>query len=139
VPVFSGFAAISAPIVLDVAENGRSLGTSENQVILSPGHHELTLSNRALQYSTKQGVDIEPGEVHRIDLDPRGTVNINAQPWAEVWIDGRKVGETPLANLSVPLGAREIVFKHPQFGERRVTTTVVSGTAAAVSVDFSKQ
>jgi hypothetical protein len=138
-PIFSGFAAFSAPIVVDVAENGRSLGTSENPIMLSAGRHDLTISNRDLQYSAKESVDIEPGETKRVELDPRGTVNINAQPWAEVWIDGHKVGETPLANLSIPLGVREIVFKHPQFGERRVTTTVVSGTPAAVSVDFSKQ
>ena len=90
--------------------------------MLSPGHHELQLTNRDLHYAEKQGVDIEPGEVKHIELDPRGTVNINAQPWAEVWIDGKKMGETPLANLSIPLGVREIVFKHPQFGERKVVT-----------------
>ena len=67
-------------------------------------------------------MDIDPGEVKHLELDPRGTVNINAQPWAEVWIDGKKMGETPLANLSIPLGVREIVFKHPQFGERKVVT-----------------
>jgi hypothetical protein len=139
VPIFSGFAAISAPIVVDVSENGRPLGTSDNPIMLSPGHHELRLSNRELQFSSKEVVDIEPGETHRIELDPRGTININAQPWAEVWIDGKKVGETPLANLSIPLGSREIVFKHPQFGERKVMTNIVSGTAAAVSVDFTKQ
>jgi hypothetical protein len=139
VPVFSGFVAISAPFIVEVSENGRPLGTSENQVILTPGHHDLRLTNRDLRFSVKEVVDVEPGEVQRIELDPRGTVNINAQPWAEVWIDGKKVGETPLANLSVPLGAREIVFKHPQFGERRVTTTIISGTAAAVTMDFTKQ
>ena len=139
VPIFSGFAAISAPIVLEVSENGKSLGTSENQIMLSPGHHELQLANRDLHYTERQGVDIEPGEVKHLDVDPHGTVNINAQPWAEVWIDGKKLGETPLANVSIPLGAREIVFKHPQFGERKVIANVVAGTPAAVAIDFSKQ
>ena len=60
----------------------------------------------------------------RIPLDPRGTANINAAPWAEVWIDGEKAGETPMANISIRLGIRELVFKNPQFGERKVTTTV---------------
>jgi len=139
VPIFSGFAAISAPIVLEVSENGKSLGTTENQIMLSPGHHDLQVANRDLHYSTKQSVDIDPGEVKRLELDPRGTVNINAQPWAEVWIDGKKIGETPLANLSIPLGVREIVFKHPQFGERKVVTTVVADEPGAVAIDFSKQ
>lgn len=139
VPIFSGFVAVSSPILVDVSENGRSLGTSENQIMLTPGHHELRFSNKDLQYTDKHGVDIEPGEVQRVELDPHGTININAQPWAEVWIDGQKAGETPLANLPIPLGVREIVFKHPQFGERKMTTTVTGGTPAAVSVDFTKQ
>ena len=138
VSIFSGFAAISAPIVLDVSENGRGLGTSDNQVMLTPGRHDLLLTNKDLQYSTTATVDVEPGEVKQIKLDPRGSANINAQPWAEVWIDGAKVGETPLANLSLPLGSRDIVFRNPKFGERKVTATITAGAPATISIDFSK-
>ena len=31
------------------------------------------------------------------------------------------------------------LFKHPQYGERSVTTTIRGSTPAAVSVDFTKQ
>ena len=138
ISVFSGFAAISAPIVLDVSENGRGLGTTENHVMLTPGHHELHLTNKELQYSTTTTVDVEPGEVKQVKLDPKGAANINAQPWAEVWIDGAKVGETPLANLPLTLGSREIVFRNPQFGERKVMATITAGAAVNISVDLSK-
>ena len=30
---------------------------------------------------------------------PKGTVHLNATPWAEVWVDGEKVGDTPMGNL----------------------------------------
>jgi len=139
ISIFPGFAAISAPIVLDVTEGGRNLGTSDNQIILPPGKHELRLSNSALNFTSRETVEIVPGEVQRIQVDPKGIANINAQPWAEVWIDGTKAGETPLANLPITLGVREIVFRHPQFGERKVTVTIVSGTPATVSMDFTKQ
>jgi hypothetical protein len=65
-------------------------------------------------------------------------VNINAVPWAEVWTDGRRLGETPLANTKVALGVREFVFKHPQHGERRVTATVRGDAPTGVSVDFTR-
>ena len=32
---------------------------------------------------------------------PKGTIALNAVPWAEVWVDGEKVGETPIGNLSL--------------------------------------
>ena len=137
-PLFSGFAAISAPIVLEVSENGKALGSSDDQVILWPGHHELRLANKDLGYAGTASVDIEPGEVTRVTLDPRGTANINAAPWAEVWIDGEKAGETPLANVAIRLGVREIVFKNPQYGERKVTITITASAPATVSVDFIK-
>jgi hypothetical protein len=139
VPIFSGWVGIYAPFVVDVVEGGRVIGTTEEpRILLSPGKHDLTLVNRELGYTSAQTVEIEPGEVRSISIDPRGHVNLNASPWAEVWIDGRKVGDTPIANLQLPLGVREVTFRHPQFGERRVTVTVKGNTAAAVSIDMSK-
>jgi hypothetical protein len=139
VPIFSGWVGIYAPFVLDVVEGGHVIGTTEEpRILLSPGKHDLTLVNRELGYSSAQTVEIEPGEVKSISIDPRGHVNLNASPWAEVWIDGRKVGDTPIANLQLPLGVREVTFRHPQFGERRVTVTVKGNAAAAISIDMSK-
>jgi hypothetical protein len=96
------------------------------------------MSNEALGFSTAQKVEVKAGEVAAIHLDPKGQANINALPWAEVWWDGRKIGETPIANYSLPLGTQEFVFKNPQFGERRVTATIRASEEAAVSLDFSK-
>jgi hypothetical protein len=138
VPVFSGWIAIFAPIVLDVAEGSKGLGSTEQgRILLSPGRHVLTVSNRQLGYSSTHTVEIGAGEETPLNLTPTGHVNLNAVPWAEVFVDGNRVGETPLANLEVPLGTREFVFKHPQHGERRVTSTV-TGTPGVVTVDFTK-
>ena len=139
VPVYSGWLAIFAPIVLDIAERGQSIGSTEHgRLMLPPGRHTLTFSNRNLGYSAVQKVDIEAGEERALTLDPRGTINVNAIPWAEVFIDGERAGETPLANFDVRLGTREILFRHPDYGERRVTATVTAATPAVVSVDFTK-
>lgn len=138
IPVFSGWVAIHAPIVLDVAEGSRRLGTTgQGRILLPPGRHTLTVSNRDLTYSSVHTVRIGAGEAAVLKVTPTGRVNLNAQPWAEVWIDGARAGETPLANLRVPLGTREFVFKHPQYGERKITATV-SATPSALSVDFTK-
>ena len=140
VPIFSGWVGIFAPFVVDVSEGGRLIGTTEeSRLMLSPGRHDLTLTNRDLGYSSVQTVEIEPGEVKSVTLDPRGTVNLNASPWAEVWIAGKKVGDTPLAGLQLPLGIQEISFRHPDHGERRVTVSVKGNAPAALSVDMAKR
>jgi hypothetical protein len=139
VPIFSGWVGIYAPFVVEVAEAGQVIGTTEDpRLMLSPGRHVLTLTNKALGYSSVQTVEIEPGEVRSLTLDPQGSVNLNATPWAEVWIDGKKIGDTPIANQQMPLGVREIIFRHPQFGERRVSVTVRGNAPGAISVDMSR-
>ena len=139
-PIFSGWLAVFAPVVLDVAEGGKSVGSTEqSRLMLAPGHHSLTLSNRELGYTAVQEVDVSAGEVTSITINPVGAVNFNALPWAEVWVDGHKIGETPIANMMLPLGEREFVFKNSQFGDRRVTATIRADRPAAVSVDFSKE
>ncbi|HZB24850.1 MAG TPA: PEGA domain-containing protein, partial [Vicinamibacterales bacterium] len=139
VPIFSGWVEVASPIILEVSEDGKLLGTTEqNRLLLRPGRHVLTFTNRDLDYSTVQTVDIEPGEAKTLALDPKGTVNLNATPWAEVWIDGKKVGDTPLANLEIPLGTREIVFKNNGYVEQRVTRTVRANAPLAISVEMVK-
>jgi hypothetical protein len=59
-------------------------------------------------------------------------------PWADVSVDGQSVGTTPLANLVVPIGSHEVVWLHPQLGERRQTVAVTAQAPARVGVDFTK-
>lgn len=139
VPIYSGWIAVFAPIPLDIAENGRAIGTTDQgRLMLSPGLHQLTLSNKRLSYKAVQVVDIEPGEERSISVQPTGELNVNAAPWAEVWMAGKKVGETPIAGLQVPLGTHDIVLKNPQFPERHVTVTVTGVPGATASTDFTK-
>jgi hypothetical protein len=51
-----------------------------------------------------------------------------------VWIDGSPYGETPLGNLSITPGEHEILFRHPQLGERREKMIVRADASTRVSV-----
>ena len=65
-------------------------------------------------------------------------MNINALPWAEVYIDGARVGDTPLANVMLPIGDHEIVFRHPQLGEKRQAARLTQREPLRVSVDMRR-
>ena len=65
-----------------------------------------------------------------------GQVYVNARPWADVWIDGRLVGTTPLSAVSVPTGTHEIIWRHPEFGERRQTVVVSADVPTRLGVDL---
>jgi hypothetical protein len=74
----------------------------------------------------------------KIDF-PKGTIAVNAVPWAEVWIDGERVGETPMGNLPIAIGPHEVVFRNPELGELRHAVTVTLTAPARVSVDLRKK
>ena len=53
-------------------------------------------------------------------------------------VDGRRAGETPIGNLTLPIGEHEIVLKHPDLGEERRTVTVGARTPVRVGVEFAR-
>jgi serine/threonine protein kinase len=134
----SGWLAIKAPFSLEIREGGRVIGTTDAERIMVPaGRHELQLVNETLGYNVTRTVNVQPGKTASLSAElPNGTVNLNASPWAEVWIDGQRVGETPIGNLSVPIGPHEVVFRHPQLGEKRHAISVTLSGPVRLSVDM---
>jgi hypothetical protein len=136
----SGGVRIAAPVDLKVLQGDRVLGSSaDGPIVATAGTYQLELINSALGVNMRRQVTFLAGQITRLDVTiPPGRVSINAQPWAEVSIDNRPVGETPLANLSVPVGEHDVVFRHPDLGERRQRITVRADTPARVSQSFER-
>jgi hypothetical protein len=134
----SGWIAIAAPADLQVFEAGRLVGSSRSdRIMVAVGRHELEMVNEALGYRSTRTVDVGAGQVATVKPDwPKGSLAVNALPWAEVSIDGERAGETPIGSVSVPIGTHEIVFRHPDLGERRTMTTVTTGAPTRVSMDM---
>jgi hypothetical protein len=129
---------VRAPIGLRVLEGGRSLGTTgSGRIALSAGQHALEFVNEDFEVRIARTITVEPGRALAVDLDPRGRVSLNAEPWAEVWLGAERLGETPLGNVSLPVGRHEFVFRHPERGERRVWGVVRSETTTRLSVSFT--
>lgn len=140
VPV-SGWIAVAAPADVQVYENERLLGSSRSdRIMVAVGRHELDIVNEALGLRVTRVVNVSPGQVSAIKFEwPNGSMALNAQPWAEVWIDGERVGETPIGNVAVPIGPHEVLFRHPELGEQVVRTTVTLTAPARLSVDLRKR
>ncbi len=122
----AGWIAVTSPIEVDVYESGTLLGTSRSpQIMLNAGAHTLEFVNEAAGFRHTREVRLQSEGVEQISVEPpRSTIHLNAVPWAEVWIDGKSVGETPLGNLPIAIGPHEIVFRHPELGERTISTVV---------------
>ncbi len=63
------------------------------------------------------------------------TIQINARPWAQVYVQGpqrRSLGQTPLSDVKVAIG-NALVFENPNFPAK---TYRVTGKETAIQVVF---
>jgi hypothetical protein len=139
--VLPGWLALSSPIVLQLREGGRVIGTTESDRLMVPaGEHEIELVNEALGFQSTLKVTVGAGKTASANVQlPTGLLSINALPWAEVWVDGERIGETPIANLSRRIGSHEVVFRHPQLGERTETIVVTAKQPARLGIDLRRR
>jgi hypothetical protein len=134
-----GWLAVKGPIPGEIRVAGEVVGTTGTERFrMGAGRHEVEIVNEARGYRRRRVVSVLPGKVTTIVLETPapGLVSVNASPWAEVWIGGRRIGETPLANVSVPAGSHEVIFRHPELGEKRQKISVAAGAPIRVAVDM---
>lgn len=137
-PPSVGWITVTAPYEMQVFENGKLVGKStEGRISLPPGPHTLEIVNETLAFRTTRRVNVPADGVRRVPIQlPLGSISVNAVPWAEVWIDGERVGETPIGNLPIRIGPHEVVFKHPEYGEQRHAVSVSLAGPARLSVNM---
>jgi PEGA domain-containing protein len=138
--VAAGWMSVVSPIELQVYEDGKLVGlASADRIMLPVGRHQLDLVNTVLEFRTSATVQVQTGKTVTTTVEiPNGSLSINAVPWADVLVDGRPVGTTPLANLSIPIGQHEVIWRHPRLGERRQTVMVPRQTPARVGMDLNR-
>jgi hypothetical protein len=135
-----GWLAISAPFDVEVVEHDDVIGSGgTSKIMLAAGRHDITLLNRTLGYQEARKVDVTGGKTMSIKVDPpKVNISVNARPWADVSLDGASLGQTPISNLQVAVGTHEMVFRHPQLGERRQSVTVTVKGPNRIAADLTK-
>jgi hypothetical protein len=65
-----------------------------------------------------------------------GSISIGAEPWAEVLLDGKKIGETPIPDFSLPVGIHTFEFTNPSFKSVKQKVQIHIGTNKKLIVTF---
>jgi len=69
--------------------------------------------------------DREHEIIRKAQLAPEpSSITVTATSPAEVWLDGTRLGDTPVNNAPVSIGEHDIVVRRQPGGERRFTITV---------------
>ena len=66
----------------------------------------------------------------------QATLSINSIPPSSCILDGRPLGSTPKAGVSVSAGTHTVVFVHPEMGRKSASVTVKAGESRSVGVRF---
>ena len=112
---------------VDNIESRTKQNSDFRRVLYTAKHMQLVLM------SLEPGEDI--GEEIHEDADQFFRVEKGR---GEVWIDGKQVGETPIGNFAIPVGPHEVLFKHPELGEKRHAVVVSANTITRLSIDLRK-
>jgi hypothetical protein len=132
-----GSVSVQIPFDAQVYEGGTLVGRAPGQFTLPPGRHELDFVNTDLGVRTTLVTQVTSGKTAALTVEsPTGVLSMNALPWAEVWLDGEKIGETPIGNFQVRVGTHDVVFRNPDLGERHLTTIVSLKAPTRISVDL---
>ncbi len=138
--IYPGWLAIFAPIEVEVQAQGRVLQFDErHQTLLPSGRHEIVVVSRELGYRSSRVVDLKPGAVTRLSIEPpKTTLTVTAAAPAQVWLDGTHIGAAPVVDVPIDLGTHQIVVRHPTAGEERRTIAATSAPIR-VEIDFGHQ
>ena len=108
------------------------------KIRLSAGPHTLTLSNDTFAGVITDTINIPPNATlsMRYSFHDHGYLQIVVLPWADVYVDGRHVGQTPLEKLKVPVGRHTVIFRHPQLGEQQRQVDIRSLEVTLLRLDM---
>lgn len=136
----SGWLTVRTPILLEVREGDRLVGsTASGSLPLPVGAHVLTFRNERLGFRTTHSVSVTAGKSTILTVDvPKGTLVVTSTPPAEVWLDGSRIGRTPLDNVPVTIGAHDLVLRHPELGDHRQLLSVTLDSPTRIAVDLRK-
>ncbi|HUJ59274.1 MAG TPA: serine/threonine-protein kinase [Kofleriaceae bacterium] len=120
------------------------------QLVVEAGHHAVTaeLAGYAPEH---RSVDILPGEHQRIEIafthklsrpsagerpPTTGKLTLRTEPYSDVYEGGRKIGETPFAELELAAGVHTLTFKNPKHPTLTKKITIVAGKTTKLGFDL---
>jgi serine/threonine-protein kinase len=112
---------VAAPV-----KDGVAVVAAPEKVASKPAVSKTVASKPAA--SKKSAIEFTP--------DQRGTLTVQADPWALIFIDGRAMGRTPINQVELSAGTHTVVFRHDTLGEMTRIIKIAPGSAVKEFVEF---
>lgn len=141
-PAEATLAIDSDPRGADVYLDGRLQGTTPLRATSQPGRRTLRIERDGYR-TFETTLRLSPGESRRVSADlervpTTGTLRFESSPdGADVFVNGRFQGTTPIAAQDVQPGTYDVTFERSGYTPERRSVTVDRGQSQTVSVRLS--
>ncbi len=71
-------------------------------------------------------------------VTPRGQLQLLILPWAEVSVDGKTIGTTPMRPVALDAGEHKVVLSHPNYRPLQKTVLIRADETFTLEVDLSQ-
>ncbi|MCA9537014.1 MAG: protein kinase [Myxococcales bacterium] len=83
------------------------------------------------------GTAASPAETEAPAAEPSARLHVGARPWAEVYVDGRRVGQTPISALPLPPGLHHVrLVNGPLDAQRTIDVRLAPGETRYIREDM---
>jgi hypothetical protein len=104
---------------------------------LTPGRHVVEVVRQDVVGVQQETLVIEPGQTlrRRYTADEYGWLQVVVIPWAEVFVGGQSIGQTPMGKVKAALGEHTLALRHPEAQETQ-TVVIEQGETTLVRVEL---
>lgn len=107
---------------------------------VAAGPHEVRCEATSLGLSTKTHISPVPGESVSVNFRFLATLNVNAVPWADVYLDGKLIGQTPLVKTDMIPGSHVVRLVNDSLGKSAThSREFASGDQKVITEDFTAE
>ena len=137
VPTKGSVTIESAPRGADAYIDGARVGTTPIRKPVTVGTHDISV--RYLGVEKQHSLEFASGEERTASfVFGMGELHVFAVPWANVSIDGKDYGATPLQPIKLPAGKHAVVFKNPDLKPVRKEVEVKEHLISDLRVDLRR-
>ncbi len=124
---------------LSIYIDGKKEGEGSISTFLAPGTHRIKLVSKPKMINYKTSIKIESNkELTKTIMLKKGKLSLSVKPWANIYVNGKKIGQTPIPPKVLYEGTYNIVLKNPKYPSFSKTIKIKPGRTTLIMKDFKK-
>jgi len=135
-----GLKLMNLPAGATATLDGDAVSDPTKERYLPAGTHVLVVEAKGF-LPFKSDVEVAVGQVKQVDVTlkpqpvvPKGTVEINCQPWCQITVDKKDSGKTSPAKLVLTAGPHTLLLANPPAGLAKTIQVVVPENGVVTKV-----